>query len=171
MLGRRLEKGVAHMDAADTLNQAIAALKAGNRAEARRLLESILAVDRRNEQAWLWMSGVVDQDAERVICLENVLTLNPYNQRARKGLEMLGQALPPLPITPLIPADPSSNLLPAPGPITTAAIDAPFMPEMPPRPRVADYRLYITIVAVLSLILICTVIGILIAVAFFAPGP
>lgn len=51
----------------------------------------VIEVDERNEQAWLWLSGVVDTDEDRLICLENVLTLNPDNVRARAGLKWLQQ--------------------------------------------------------------------------------
>ena len=41
--------------------------------------------------------------------------------------------------------------------------------SVPSRPQVADYRLYIAIIIVLSLMLICTVFSILAAIAFLAP--
>lgn len=152
----------------DTLNRATAALKAGHKAEARHLLDSVLAADRHNEQAWLWMSGVVDSDGERIICLENVLTLNPYNERARQGLEQLGRQPPPVPIAPLIPDAPILAHLDA---YAAPPVSGPAAVPIPPsRPEVADYRLYITLVIILSLMLICTVAGIVAAVVFFSPG-
>lgn len=54
-----------------------------------------LKQDERNETAWLWLSGAVDNDEERAICLENVLTINPANERARRGLEELRRRVPP----------------------------------------------------------------------------
>jgi hypothetical protein len=74
----------------DLLERGITALKEERKAEARRLLEQVLAQDERNETAWLWMSGVVDTDTERRICLENVLAINPNNGIAKRGLERLG---------------------------------------------------------------------------------
>jgi hypothetical protein len=74
----------------DLLEQAITALKEGRKAAARRLLKLVLEQDQRNEMAWLWLSGVVDSDAERRICLENVLAINPNNGIAQRGLERLG---------------------------------------------------------------------------------
>lgn len=155
-----------------TLDQAIAALKAGRKTEARRLLESILATDRHNEQAWLWMSGVVDTDAERIICLENVLTLNPYNERARKGLEQLGHTPPPLPIIPLLSPQPPTDIAPLPGVPTSYATsgEASISPSSTSGAEVADYRLYIVLVIVLSLMLICAVVGIVAAALFVSPG-
>ncbi len=160
------------VDPKGTLARAIAALKAGNKVEARRLLESILAADRHNEHAWLWMSGVVDTDAERIVCLENVLTLNPYNERARKGLEQLGRTPPPLPIIPLLSSPPSTNIASLPDALAPNAIssEASISPPNPSRPDIADYRLYIIVVIALSLMLICAVVGIVAAALFVTPG-
>jgi len=71
------------------LDQGIAALKAGRKAEAGRLLMQVVQQDERNEMAWLWLSGAVGTDKERRICLENVLTINPRNEIARRGIEAL----------------------------------------------------------------------------------
>src|SRR5579859_7291645 len=71
------------------IQEAATALKAGRKADARRALDQAIALDERSEQAWLWMSGVVDTDEEKEICLENVLAINPTNQRAQKGLDAL----------------------------------------------------------------------------------
>lgn len=73
------------------LQQGVAAAKAGRREEARRLLMQVVEADERIELAWLWLSSVVDTDADRLVCLENVLTLNPGSEEARAGLEWLQQ--------------------------------------------------------------------------------
>ena len=135
------------MDATVTLNQAIMAAKAGRKAEARRLLESVLNADERNEQAWLWLSGLVDDDEERIICLENVLIINPHNAAARQGLATF-QAAPGASQPSALPLDDSP---PAHGP------QAPAPPALP----VADNRAFIVITVVLVLLLICTVVSIL----------
>jgi hypothetical protein len=82
----------------EMLNQAIVAYKAGRKSQARQLLEQVLRHDRSNEAAWLWMSGVVETDDERLACLEYVLDINPGNQVAQRGLARLqasAQASPP----------------------------------------------------------------------------
>ena len=66
------------------------AYKAGKKAEARTLLERAIELDGYNESAWLWLSAVVDSKEEQQTCLENVLTINPNNERARQGLKSLG---------------------------------------------------------------------------------
>jgi tetratricopeptide (TPR) repeat protein len=72
------------------LADGIAAANAGKTTVARDLLLRALDADSENEQAWLWLSSVVQTKAERQICLENVLVLNPENNPARKGLRKLG---------------------------------------------------------------------------------
>lgn len=71
------------------MNQAILAIKAGDLAGGRKLLESVLEADSNNESAWLWMSAAVSSDAERRHCLEQVLVINPDNAQAKRGLEKL----------------------------------------------------------------------------------
>ncbi|MEJ2555993.1 MAG: hypothetical protein P8186_07160 [Anaerolineae bacterium] len=73
----------------NTLQAGIAAAREGRQAEARALLQQALQANPRSEQGWLWMSIVVESEAERRICLERVLTINPYNQTAQAGLEKL----------------------------------------------------------------------------------
>ena len=80
----------------DLLKQGIAALNAGQKAEARRLLMQVVQHDERNEMGWLWLSGAVDTDEDRCICLENVLTINPNNGTAQRGLEALRKNSPGL---------------------------------------------------------------------------
>lgn len=53
------------------------------------MLERIVQVDQMNEQAWLWLSACVETAEEQAICLENVLDINPNNQKALKGLQAL----------------------------------------------------------------------------------
>lgn len=66
------------------------AYRAGNKTEARTLLERAIEIDGYNETAWLWLSAVVETAEEQQTCLENVLIINPVNKRARQGLKSLG---------------------------------------------------------------------------------
>jgi hypothetical protein len=85
----------------DLLQRGIAALKAGDKAEARRLLGRIIRQNPRDEQAWLWMSGAVDTARERATCLTKVLEINPQNETARRGLTTLKKRLPTTPAPPV----------------------------------------------------------------------
>ncbi len=76
-------------DALHALQQAIAAVKAGDKEAGRRLLAEVIRNDPRNEVAWLWMSAATDSDVQRRTCLERVLAINPGNATARRGLARL----------------------------------------------------------------------------------
>jgi len=96
------------MTAEDLLKQGIAALKTGQKALARSLLQQAIQQDKRNETAWLWLSGAVDTDDERRTCLENVLLINPNNSVAWQGLNALTKVATPS----AAPAQPSNRLTP-----------------------------------------------------------
>jgi hypothetical protein len=74
---------------AERLKEAIAAVKADDYAQARQLLETVTREDPNNEQAWLWMSQVVESDERRLLCLQKILALNPDHAVAKKGVEWL----------------------------------------------------------------------------------
>lgn len=75
------------------LNEAIDAIRQGQRQRARDLLTRLLRTDQNNPTYWLWMSAVVDTSKERIFCLQTVLQFEPDNKAARLGLIMAG-ALP-----------------------------------------------------------------------------
>ncbi|MBI1876985.1 MAG: hypothetical protein HYR94_01890 [Chloroflexi bacterium] len=71
------------------LDDAIQAIRMGDKEEGRRLLEETLETDESNEEVWLWLTAVVDTDEDREVCLENVLALNPNNAIALRNLDAL----------------------------------------------------------------------------------
>jgi len=159
------------MDTMPMLNRAIIAAKAGRKTEARQLLEAVLDADERNERAWLWLSGVVDSDEERVICLENVLSINPDNQAARRGLAVLKAATSAPIILPLTPPGPAvSASPPAPGAaesqspqdVVTSLLGRIEQQSQAKAARIPDNRMLILITIFLVLLLVCSVIGIVI---------
>lgn len=79
----------------ELLQQGIAAARAGRREEARGLLMRVVEADERNERAWLWLAGVVDDPGDIRTCLENVLDLNPDNVKAQQGLAWVNQRYGP----------------------------------------------------------------------------
>jgi hypothetical protein len=149
------------MDSTVMLEQAIVAAKAGRKAEARHLLETLLDADDRNERAWLWMSSVVDSDEERIICLENVLTINPQHEVARRGLVAMGVNLGADRASVPLVSDAANVVSPA-HPSTSGG-DVP-----PAETSSVERRTFILITIVLALMLICTVIGI---ITFVILGP
>ncbi|MCL4297894.1 MAG: hypothetical protein KJ077_19280 [Anaerolineae bacterium] len=71
------------------LDDAIQAIRMGDKEEGRRLLEEMLETDEGNENVWLWLTAVVDTDEDREVCLENVLALNPNNSVAQQSIAAL----------------------------------------------------------------------------------
>jgi tetratricopeptide (TPR) repeat protein len=65
------------------------ALQQGKIEQARELLLRVVEQDEANEEAWLWLSGAVDDPEDQRTALENVLALNPQNQHALYGLDVL----------------------------------------------------------------------------------
>jgi len=65
------------------------ALLAGRREQARNLLIQCLERDERNAEAWLWISGAMEERDDIQVALENCLDCEPDSQRARLGLDWL----------------------------------------------------------------------------------
>src|SRR5574341_2396784 len=123
----------------DFLQLGIEAIKAGRLDEGRRYLAQSLKLDPNSENAWIWMSGVVDDRQHRIDCLQRALAINPHNETAIKGLRALG-ALDAPPTPP--PAQPAAESAP-PAAIPVEQMEAPLaapapapaMPGPPPPPR------------------------------------
>jgi hypothetical protein len=83
------------MQATLLYSQAMEAVKNGQKAQARQLLDELVVKEPRNENAWLLLSEVVEHKNELIDCLTQVITINPQNKIA---LEKLQQILPhPIP--------------------------------------------------------------------------
>ncbi len=79
------------MDAqlAEWLYDGAVALRNGNKELARDLLLQVVEADENVEEAWLWLSGAVDEPDDQRTALENVLALNPDNRYALEGIAYL----------------------------------------------------------------------------------
>jgi CheY-like chemotaxis protein len=64
------------------LREGVKAAQEGNRAEARNLLLRVTEVDSDNENAWLWLASISEYPEELLVFLNNVLRVNPHNERA-----------------------------------------------------------------------------------------
>src|SRR5512135_3270270 len=113
--------------------QGIAALKSGDRAAARQLLTAAIKQDSGDVTAWLWLTGTLEKDEERIACLRKVLQLDPNNQAAARGLAQIterraaqqAQAVTPAPqVQPsqAAPLSPSGKVTSA-GPVPSASAE------------------------------------------------
>ncbi len=76
---------------AEWLYDGAVALTQGDKERACELLMKVTDADETIAEAWLWLSGAVDDPEDQRTALENVLTLDPGNESARRGLEWLAQ--------------------------------------------------------------------------------
>lgn len=72
-----------------TLKEGIEAVKRGQRVLGRKLLLKVVSSDDQNEQGWFWLSMAVDKPEDKIVALENVLTINPANPTAQANLNWL----------------------------------------------------------------------------------
>lgn len=106
-------------DARALRQQGIQAAKAGQKEEARQLLQQSIRMEPDNEAAWLWLASVARDNRERVFCLQKLLEINPENETARKALEAATPAPTPtttqtikrLPNAPVTQPAPAENVM------------------------------------------------------------
>lgn len=130
----------------DLLQQGVAALKAGDRPLARRLIGRAIQENPHSEAAWLWLSGAVESDDERLMCLNKVLAINPDNGQARQGIAALERKRPSRPdrVYPRPaevrerPATPAPPVTPLPASHVPESIDhSQTVSQLPPEKRQA----------------------------------
>ncbi len=120
------------------VREGINAYKAGNKEEAKALLLKATEFDQMNEQAWLWLSGLMDSAADQRTCLENVLAINPNSDRAKQGLSFLtGQTSSGNPSPFPAPSSGAPPAAPSPTSVEWGVPDIPVRrPVRPPPPLI-----------------------------------
>lgn len=71
------------------LNEAIAAIKSGDKKTGGSILSQLLKENPKNERAWLWLYKCVDTPEKKRYCLKKAIEINPNNQKAKEVLEKL----------------------------------------------------------------------------------
>ena len=71
-------------EAKAALKYGIRAAQAGDRAKARASLLRAVELDPRSENGWLWLASISEYPEELLGFLNNVLDINPENERARE---------------------------------------------------------------------------------------
>ena len=79
-------------DEPSQFQEAIAAIKAGDKAKGRRLLSLFLQDNPTHENALLWLSATTNSPTEKRRYFERVLQINPYNEKAKQALAKLDDA-------------------------------------------------------------------------------
>ncbi len=110
------------------LAHAIHMLRNGEREAARSLLEQITQDEPLNADGWLWLAAATDAPAQKRMYLQQVLAINPADQRAQAGLRALDQQAGELSAAPVAISTGSSALQAEPT-IQSAAEPATSKPE------------------------------------------
>ena len=77
------------MISGELLRQGAEAARAGRRVDARAIFLRVVETEPRNEMAWIWLTGLVDDLEDKIIACENVLTINPANEKVKAYLHTL----------------------------------------------------------------------------------
>jgi tetratricopeptide (TPR) repeat protein len=91
---------VASDQAKELRQRGIAAAKAGDKEQARQLLQQSIRLEPTSEPAWLWLASVARDSRERMFCLRKILEINPSNEQAIKALRQLEVTLGTAPLPP-----------------------------------------------------------------------
>jgi tetratricopeptide (TPR) repeat protein len=75
------------------IEQGQAAAQRGNSELARNYLQAAVDLEPNNATAWLWFAGVLEDLEDQKYALEQVLTLDPDNERAEGGLRYVNELL------------------------------------------------------------------------------
>ncbi|MBI5704437.1 MAG: tetratricopeptide repeat protein [Chloroflexota bacterium] len=73
----------------DLVQQGISAIKAGDKNTAKKLFLSAIKQNPDNERAWQYMYNVSSTYQERIHCLQQILRINPANEKAKQLLQQL----------------------------------------------------------------------------------
>ncbi|HYF63748.1 MAG TPA: DUF4352 domain-containing protein [Herpetosiphonaceae bacterium] len=73
------------------VQQGIVAAREGRYGAAQQALRQAVSLSPNHEQAWLWLSGVEDNEQAKLAALHEVLRINPQSQAAQRGIDHLSQ--------------------------------------------------------------------------------
>jgi tetratricopeptide (TPR) repeat protein len=77
------------MTLSEKLSRGIDAAQQGRKTEARTLLTEVVTTDESQPEGWWWLSQVVDSLEDKIVCLENVLALEPQHPAAQQELALV----------------------------------------------------------------------------------
>jgi tetratricopeptide (TPR) repeat protein len=114
------------------INASRAALREGDRAKAYKLLQEAAQLAPEDETIWWALIDLVETEGDRVVCLENILVINPNNLEAKRLLRLAHMDVSLMELTPPLPAQ---NFSESPQPRIIRQLGSP--PSLPPPPAPA----------------------------------
>ncbi len=79
------------MKQSELFQTAVKKAKAGERKQARDMLIQLVGQNPQHELAWLWLSELVANPEDKIIALENALSINPQRSQTKERLHRLRQ--------------------------------------------------------------------------------
>jgi tetratricopeptide (TPR) repeat protein len=79
------------MKQSELFRTAVKLAKSGDRSQAQAMLLELVEANPNHELAWLWLSELVEEPEDKIIALENALTINPKRTQTKKRLHRLRQ--------------------------------------------------------------------------------
>lgn len=86
------------------INGSRQALREGDRVKAYKLLQEAAKIAPEDETIWWALIDLVETESDRVVCLENILAINPNNLEARRLLRLAHMDVSLVELTPAMPA-------------------------------------------------------------------
>ncbi len=86
------------------INGSRAALRDGDRAKAYKLLQEAAKIAPEDETIWWALIDLVETESDRVVCLENILVINPNSLEAKRLLRLAHMDVSMIDLTPPLPA-------------------------------------------------------------------
>lgn len=126
---------------ANLLSKAMGALGQNDQETAHGLLRQAATLAPHDESIWWALLDVVDNEDDRVVCLENVLAINPNSLEARRLLRMAHIQEDIAELTPPIPAKSLSTM-----PTTVRPLSPRPSPPAPRRQRMRPLRLVLLMI-------------------------
>lgn len=77
------------MDHKNQINDAYNKIRNGEKTKAVEILREVVRIDQKNETAWYLLAHAVHNYKQKVFCLEQVLKINPNNDKAKIHLEKI----------------------------------------------------------------------------------
>src|SRR5512147_2003146 len=71
------------------LQQAMSAVRAGHELTARAIFLEVVEINPRNETAWMWLIGLLDDLDDCIYACQQVLEINPTNAKVNQYLGQL----------------------------------------------------------------------------------
>ena len=89
------------MTQSELFQTAVKSAKSGDHFKARALLLQLVETHPQHELAWLWLSELIEEPEDKIIALENALTINPNREQSKTRLnrlrqKMIAATLPPI---------------------------------------------------------------------------